>query len=71
MRVDLAFDNEEMIKLFKERGQAIRQSDLDKIAALEKKINEKRDNHYHTPIAGAFIIFEDDRYLKLVKQSLK
>ena len=63
MRIDLAFDNEEMIKLLKERGQAIRNSDIDKIGAIEEKINEKRDNHYHTTIAGAFIIFEDDRDL--------
>jgi len=66
VRIDLAFDNEQMIKLFKERGQAIRHNDTEKIASIENKINSKRDNHYHTPIAGAFIIFEDDRNLKIV-----
>lgn len=59
-----------MIKLFKQRGQAIRHCESEKVAAIEEKINEKRNDHYHTPIAGAFIIFEDDRNLKIVKQNL-
>lgn len=66
----MAFDNEEMIALLKERGQAIRECDTERVAAIENKINEKKHNHYHTPIAGAFIIFEDDRHLQIVKQNL-
>ena len=63
MRIDLAFDNEEMIKLLKERGQAIRHCEVDKIGAIEEEMNGMRENHYHTTIAGAFVIFEDDRDL--------
>jgi hypothetical protein len=59
-----------MIKLLKKRGRAIRSNDFEEITNLEHKMNSIRENHYHTPIAGAFIIFEDDRSLKIVKQNL-
>ena len=69
VRIDLAFDNQEMIELLKSRGLAIRNSNVDMVVNQELQINGRKGDHYHTTICGVFVTFEDDRNLKLVMQN--
>lgn len=69
--MDLVFDNESMIKLLKQRGNAVKLSRSDKIFQLEHLIKQAKLKQYNTDICGVFITFEDDQDKQLAAQILK
>jgi len=59
VRIDLALNNEKMINLLINRGEAIGGEQEDLIKKWEDKISDLKEEQYYTEICGAFIIFDD------------
>ena len=64
-KIDLVFDNSEMIALLLKRGQAIKRNDKAQIFQLEHLINLKKQEMANVPVIGAFVTFQTWQDVKL------
>lgn len=71
-RIDIVFDNKELIDTLDERGQAIKKNDKPRIVELEEKIDQQKNELYHARAVGVFVTFQtwqDVRYAKHTQRS--
>ena len=56
-RVDLIYDNREMLNLLIGRGYAIKCKNKEEILQIESKIHEYKEMQYYTNIVGCFVTY--------------
>ena len=64
MRVDLVFNNRDMIHYLELRGDAIKNQNTKLVRKIEDKIENLKITSYDAEIVGAYVIFENKRDLE-------
>lgn len=71
MRVDLVFNNRDMIHYLELRGEAIKNQNTNLVRKIEARIEKLKKKSYKAEIVGAFLIFENKRDLEESKYMYK
>lgn len=71
MKVDLVYDNQNMLDLLLQRGQAIKSKDKAKIFQLEHLISLQKHHQYNATVSGAFITYEGSDGQRPIDHNLK
>jgi len=64
IRVDLVFNNRDMIHYLELRGEAIKNQNTKLVRRIEEKIENLKRDAYEAEIVGAYLIFENKRDLE-------
>ena len=64
MRIDLVFNNRDMIHYLELRGDAIKNQNTELVRMIEDNIENLKMKSYQAEIVGAYVIFENKRDLE-------
>ena len=59
IRIDLVFDNKNVIELMEKRGLAIKNQNYMMVKFYDEKIESLKDLCYYSEIIGAYVIYEN------------
>ena len=59
IRIDIVFDNKNVIELMEKRGLAIKNQNYMMVKFYDEKIESLKDLCYYSEIIGAYVIYEN------------